>query len=214
MTKEQAIQMARDVLGGRYGDVVVLDTETTGFDIGAEMIEISAYHVQSGKTVSRLLRPASFVPESIERLTGITNKILLAENDVFHYELEIKNFLNEKVWVGYNVSFDLRMIHQTFLIHSIKFPPVPVLMVDAMVLASNYFQVFNSVGGYKWFKLAEACERLGVAPEGRYHRSMADTMATYRVLDRIASAALDGDECHKKDMTNVTIQKREDTLYL
>jgi len=210
--KEESIRIARHVLAGRWGDVVVLDTETTGIDTGAEIIEFAAYDIRKGRMMSSLFRPVSNVPPNVEELTGITQKMLVDEKPVRDYELQIKNMLGGKVWVGYNVAFDLRILHQTFLIHGIKFPPIPLVMVDVMLLASNVIQVYNSIGEYKWWKLAEACDRLGVIPESEYHRAMADVVATLNLLRAIADLEIEGD--HTKDMTNVTTQKSEDTLYL
>jgi DNA polymerase III epsilon subunit-like protein len=120
--------------------LVALDLETGGLDPSEHsIIEIAAYHPESGETIQRLVRNETYhVTDQAMDVHGYKIRDLASANYVGIVDEEVKNWLDETVdgnaiAVGMNVYFDLaclgehmpqtasRFSHRTLDVTSLQF---------------------------------------------------------------------------------------------
>ena len=92
---------------------VCVDTETTGLDDSAEIIEIGMVKVIDGIVADRysqLIRPYRPIPEEITQLTGIDNDMVEHQPHWNDVEAAILDFIGDFTLVAHNVSFDRGMM--------------------------------------------------------------------------------------------------------
>lgn len=110
--KQQALQWLEN-------NALILDTETTGLDERAEIIEISIIDCTGQVLLDTLVKPTSPIPAEATRIHGITNE-MVAEAPT--WPEVIRKF--EEIVIGrdlviYNADYDLRIIDQTSNLHNI-----------------------------------------------------------------------------------------------
>lgn len=99
-------------------DYTVVDLETSGLDFETDsIIEIAAVKVRDGREISRfqtLVNPLFPICEPIQKLTGITNK-MLADAPIFKdISMDVWNFLENEFLVGHCVDFDVTFLFDAF----------------------------------------------------------------------------------------------------
>lgn len=191
------VQLSLDAVGtpASDGHWVVVDLETTGLGVGAEITEIGAVRVRGGRLAdefSSLARPCAPIPPFITSLTGIT-PAMVADADpigpVLERFLEWSGLEGEDapVLVAHNASFDVGFLRRAARASGRPWPKVRV--VDTLGLARLALPrplVRNH-------KLGTIASYFGTAtvPE---HRALGDARATAEVLlgfvDLLASAGV------------------------
>ena len=98
-------------------DFVVCDVETTGLSPDRNrMTEIALVRMRGSEVVDRyasLINPRQFIPEEIQRLTGITNAMVYTAPDAAEVMREARKFIGEAIFVGHNVRFDRSFVDAT-----------------------------------------------------------------------------------------------------
>lgn len=94
---------------------VLVDTETTGLDESAQVIEVAAHHVDGyGHTWGRFstfVRPSVPIPAVISALTGIIDEDVSGAPEWADVERALEWFVPaEAIVVAHNAEFDARMI--------------------------------------------------------------------------------------------------------
>lgn len=96
-------------------DYVVIDIETTGLSPNnCEIIELSALKVENNEitdTFTSLVKPAAPIPESIQKLTGITNEMVSGAPSIVDILPSYIDFLGKNIVLGHNVTFDISFLH-------------------------------------------------------------------------------------------------------
>jgi DNA polymerase-3 subunit epsilon len=94
-----------------------VDTETTGGNCERDRItEIGIKTLAQGQesTWECLLDPQTFIPQNIQRLTGITPDMVAGQPPFDELALQIKKELEGKIFVAHNAQFDLSFLKASF----------------------------------------------------------------------------------------------------
>jgi len=166
------------------GDVLILDTETTGVDANAEIVQLSAIWTTGTPAFDEYILPAGAVPESASAVHGLTRDRLLelgARPWSEHSDAFAALLASASVVLVYNLDFDERLIRQTNARYGItrrKFPGRCVMKDYAA-----YRGVPGYYGDWKWHKLADAArhEKSPVLQDS-IHRALADCQAVLGLM--------------------------------
>ncbi len=166
--------MRDDLLDGSF---VVIDVETTGFDVNhAEIIDVGAVRVEGGvltETFSTLVDPGFFIPERVKRLTGITNAMLVGRPRMGRVLPQLLEFIGNSVLVGHNILQDIKFIDKyTRLYRREKFrrPYICTLQLSRKLLPS--------LGKHT---LRDVADHFGIRYT-RLHRALEDAKVTAQVF--------------------------------
>lgn len=167
---------------GDYVNIrAVIDFETTGLSpgMGARPTEIAIVLVDSGTIIDRyqsLMNPGVPIPYDIQRLTGITDKMVKAAPSVESVMREAEEFVDQHPLVAHNAAFDRKFwdteLHRIHRQHHQGF-------ICSMLLARRIFPEAPN------HKLGTLVRFLDLPATGRYHRALADAEATAYLLLRI-----------------------------
>ncbi|MBE3864750.1 3'-5' exonuclease, partial [Vibrio parahaemolyticus] len=96
-------------------NAIILDTETTGLDSQAEIVEFTAICAHTGKViVNELVKPTCSIPAEATAIHGITDEDVKDAPD-FHlvFSNHFLPLLNGRPIIIYNSDFDTRLIIQS-----------------------------------------------------------------------------------------------------
>jgi DNA polymerase III epsilon subunit-like protein len=175
-----------------WGDSFVsFDTETTGVDGKARIVELAFVRFEKGEIKEQW---SSFLmPDGVDWNSDGTKKALEVNQisleqlkdapsfmDVFHHVAA--HLRAVPFWVAHNAEFDLRMFHQEHRFHKgTDFPIAPKLCFDTMALSGKIHPT------EKTHKLANTAARWGVTQDGS-HRAVADAITCGRILQKMIEA--------------------------
>jgi DNA polymerase-3 subunit epsilon len=157
--------------------LVVLDTETTGFDPGGghALVEVAAVTLDSGQVSdawSSLVRPGRPIPPDASRVHGITDSLVAWAPAPAAVAKALRQRCDELPLVFHNADFDL-----PFVIAALRDagePPLMNLVLDVLGLARGIY----GVGGNRLEKLAA---KLGIEAQAT-HRALPDALTTAKVF--------------------------------
>jgi len=109
-----------------YPDLAFVDIETTGSHFDRDRItEIGIKSLCNGEigVWEQLINPQTFIPQNIQRLTGISTQMV--ENQPCFEEIanQLKQELEGKIFVAHNARFDYGFIKASFKRIGIDFKP-------------------------------------------------------------------------------------------
>lgn len=96
---------------------VILDTETTGFDVDSdEVISVGAVVIEGGRLrhdqcFDRLVNPFRPIPPEVTGLTGITPEMVASQPGIFPVLKDFFPYLGNSVIIGHSISFDLAFLN-------------------------------------------------------------------------------------------------------
>lgn len=158
------------IYGYTPAEVIVLDTETTGFRKDDEILQLSAVDGFGREVINVFFKPEykkTWV--EAEKINHISPKTVENAKTLSSVKAQLQNFLNNyKCIVGFNISFDIRMLNQSNLDTS------HMSVVDVKTLYSNHYGVS---------KLVDATSRFGYVYNA--HDSLEDVKATLFVLETL-----------------------------
>ncbi|WP_164113277.1 3'-5' exonuclease [Serratia marcescens] len=174
-----------------YRNCLVLDTETTGLNGLAEIIEIAIIEAGGKVLLNTLVRPSKPIPADATAIHGITNEMVSDAPTWPEISAKVHALVAGRITVTYNAEYDMRLLMQTDAIWGVQ----PEFSTDTdtmpqMVCAMEEYAMFygqrNERGGYKWQKLTAAAEQQGVIIEGTPHRALSDCLTTLGVIKAMA----------------------------
>lgn len=158
---------------------IYLDTETTGLDHLAEIIEIGIIDEYENVLFYSRVQPVNTVPKSAINIHGITNEAL--ENAPTWKEIhqQVCDVLNAADSVKiYNSAYDVRLLHQTARLYDLEIPDFRYQCV-----MKKYAHYFNDGD---WEKLLDACMWMNVDRNGlTAHSAIDDCILTARLDAKI-----------------------------
>ena len=109
-----------------YPDLAFIDIETTGSHFERDRItEIGIKTLASNQIYvwERLINPQTFIPQNIQRLTGISPQMVENQPSFDQIARELKQELEGKIFVAHNARFDYGFIKASFKRMGIDFKP-------------------------------------------------------------------------------------------
>ncbi len=166
------------LLGGR---VVVVDTETTGFEPsqGHELVEVALVELEDGAIVSHwtsLVKPSRPIPIGASRIHGITDSMVADAPPSDQVAAELRPLCSDDPIGFHHASFDLPFLEALF--RAAAQPPLRNPIIDTLGLARGLWP------GVSHSLLPLALE-LGLPPEAD-HRALGDALHTARLLVALA----------------------------
>ncbi|EFI4080044.1 3'-5' exonuclease [Escherichia coli] len=166
-----------------------LDTETTGLDDQAQIIELAISDAQGTILLETKLRPSVSIDPEAEDVHGLTIEFLANAPTWPEVSDQVRKILCGRALVIFNADFDTRMFRQTAAAYGEPVEWVSELKTHcAMYLAAEAFGPTNRHGS---ISLADAVDFAGVTWRGAAHGAVADTLATVDLVQAIGSIRRD-----------------------
>lgn len=185
--KSEAIQQAGEYLAQKP---VYLDTETTGLDPTAEILEISIVDHDGSILLDTLVKPRGKIDPGASRIHGITEEMLA---DAQEWDLvwpQVDSVLKGRYVGIYNLDFDVRMMQQSHQRHWLQWGQSQINFFCIMKLYAKFFGQWNSrQGNYRWQSLDNARRQCGL-DMANTHRAKDDTLLARAVLHHMANAVI------------------------
>ena len=162
---------------------VFLDTETTGTRCFSEIIEICIVD-ESGQTLFRsLVNPTTEIEPMASLVHGLTKRDVKDAPRYPEIHEEVMNYLDNRIIIAYNASFDMRLLKQTAECYEVAFPAFHIgcLMYAYAKYREVYVESCNGQRRCKTHRLEEAMayEQLDMPP---VHRAERDAQCVYRLF--------------------------------
>lgn len=175
---------ARNWLFDPPGDVIILDTETTGLGADAEIVEIALIDVSGGVLLNSLVRPRLPIPAAVSAIHGITDDMVATAPTFEALRERIEDILLYANVIAWNVAFDLRMRRQAT-------GSAAIARGTAWSCAMQEYRLWwadfdPEQNDYRRISLASAAAQQGVTIDGQPHRALTDCRTTLAVLQAMA----------------------------
>lgn len=174
-------------------DVLIIDTETTGLDDDAELVEIAIMDTTGAAVYNKLVMPQGNIPSAASRVHGLTREQLEREGALpwpRHYEAVKSVVLAARVICVYNLEYDERIIEQTCDRYDLE----PILSIAdsngvdlrcSMLEYADHRKVPGRYGDYRWHKLEDACRYEG-RTVNQDHRALTDCRMVLSLMRAVA----------------------------
>lgn len=172
-------QKAADCLAA---NAVFLDTETTGLDKQAEIIEIAIVDALGHPIIETRVKPTVPVGDGAYHVHGIGAHDLQNAPPWLEIDAEIRHVLEDRSVVIFNADFDTRLLTQTAM--AARLPDFRYRSVTcAMGIAAQYFGPTNAYGS---ISLANSVGQAGVPQPRPAHSARGDATATAALVRAMA----------------------------
>jgi DNA polymerase III subunit epsilon len=153
----------------------ILDTETTGLDRTAEIIQVGILSGQGEVIFDRLVKPIRPIPWETTRIHHITDRMVSHSPNFPQIYTPLQQVLSGKTVIIYNASFDLRMLRQSCELHYLR--PFNIAgYACAMQKYAAFAGQLNANGrGYRLQRL-----------QGGDHSALGDCAATLKLIQHMA----------------------------
>lgn len=166
-------------------DVLILDTETTGLGPEAEIIEIAVIDSTGAVLLDTVCLPQNDIPKAASDIHGLTYrrlKRLGAQPWPRIHEEVITVLQGASLVLGWNVSFDRRILQQTANRHGLR-----MSKVSWRDLLADY-RAMRPKGRHR---LGDAARREHVAGNGSAHRALTDCQTVLAVMRAVVGRQSD-----------------------
>jgi len=166
---------------------VVLDTETTGLDNRAEIIEIAIIDQNGKPLLDTLIKPQAKIPPDATRIHGISDEQVSGAPSWKEIWPTIQTVLHDRTVVIYNADYDLRMMRQSLPSQSPSNALAFFTPVCLMRIYAQFYGSWNSQrNSYRWQSLANAGRQAGLNLPNT-HRALDDCLLTLALLQYMSN---------------------------
>ncbi|TLN01773.1 3'-5' exonuclease, partial [bacterium] len=164
---------------------VYLDTETTGLDRDAEIVEIAVVDTHGEILVQSFVKPSRPIPPDAAAIHGITDDMVQGAPSWPVLWQSLRGVINGHPLGLYNADYDLRLMQQSMTTYRLPWRE-SFDVVDVMKVYSDFRGEFDAYRrGKKLFRLEEAGKFFRI-PLPNAHRAAADTLLTRAVFHCMA----------------------------
>jgi len=167
-------------------NVIFLDTETTGLDGSAEIIDIALVDRDGGVLLDTLVRPQRPIPAGASFVHGLFDGDVAAALTWAEIHPVLLPILASRRVIVFNADYDRRLIHQCCIQDGLGLPDC---VWECAMLAHAKFAGEPGQWGkqFRWHKLEAAAKSFGIDPGG--HRALGDAKAARQVVFAMAAMA-------------------------
>lgn len=166
---------------------VILDTETTGLDKTAEIVDISIVDIDGSVLFESLVRPTRPIPADVIRIHHITDAMVSKAPTWPVIWPEIRACIIGRVLAIYNQEFDVRMMKQTHAVYRLPWREMLKTQCVMQLYARFRGEWDPRHASYRLFSLEAAGKQCGIDLPNS-HRATADSLLTRAVLLYMAEA--------------------------
>jgi len=164
---------------------VYLDTETTGLDKNAEIVEIAVVDDTGQILINRLIRPTQPIPPVVSNLHGITDEMVAGAISWPALWPTVRGLLLGKTIGIYNAEFDVRIMRQSLERYRLPWRE-SLATSDILSLYSEYRGEWDPTRrALRRFRLEDAGRAFRI-PLPNTHRAADDALLARALLRRIA----------------------------
>ena len=164
--------------------LVFLDTETTGLDHRAQIIEIAIVDREGEVLVNHRLKPSVPIEEQAQAIHGISPIDLSDCPQWPEVETLIKEALIGKKVVIYNAEFDIRLLRQTAEAFGCDTAWIDNLVTDCAMAGA--VRRYGATSLHGTISLTSAVKRSGCGWHGKEHSALGDALTTLALVRKIA----------------------------
>lgn len=176
--RQAIIQQARQWI---RENPVFMDTETTGLDKNAEIVEIAVIDCDGSILFESFVRPSRPIPPDLTAIHGIDNQMVKKAPTFPVVWASLRTYLLDRKIALYNAEFDLRMMRQSYEVYKLAWKE-RLSALDIMQLYAAYRGEWDATRrAYRYFKLEEAGKSLRI-PLPNSHRAADDARLTRALL--------------------------------
>jgi DNA polymerase-3 subunit epsilon len=182
--RRMAIQQAKAEVAR---EPVYLDTETTGLDPLAEIVEICIVDHAGQVLIDSLVKPTGRIPRDASNVHHITDEMVKAAPTWAELWPSVAAALKDRRVAIYNADYDVRLMQQSHRLHSMEWRWRSDAFVCVMQLYAKFYGEW--IPRYRSYRLhsleaaARQC-RLGLP---NAHRARADALLARALLQYMAS---------------------------
>jgi DNA polymerase III subunit epsilon len=179
--RQSAIEEARRLLDQKP---IYLDTETTGLDDRAEIVEIAVLDHDGAPLFESLVKPRYPIPADAARIHGISNAAVAGAPTWGDLWPQIEPFLQGRTVGIFNADFDLRMLAQSHRFAQLVWTREALTSFCIMQLYARYYGE-RGYGGFRWQSLEKAGRQCRLNLPNS-HRAADDARLARAVLHYVA----------------------------
>ena len=159
-------------------DILILDTETTGFKGNSEVLQVSVIDTNGASRFNEYVLPLNPIPRDSIKIHGLNEDKLMEYGaqpwQVYHERFTELTTKSAQAVLVYNLDFDSRLLKQTCNMQRPQTTFVPYKGRCIMKEYAAYREIKNSWGNWKWHKLADAAQYEGAKTQPDIHNSLND----------------------------------------
>lgn len=171
-------------LPGEYGEVVILDSETTGLGSLDEPVQIAVVDGAGNVLFDSLIKPTIEIGAGAAAIHGITMAAVADAPTMIEAWDGLYTAIQGKLILAYGRDFDRGKISQGCRANHMP-PLCPTCQWECVMEAySRYYGRWQG-GRYRWQKLTDACRQQGI-PISNAHSVLGDALMTLELLRAMA----------------------------
>lgn len=162
------------------GHFFVLDTETTGLSLNAEICQIAIVDSDSEVVMDTLVKPHCAISDGAIDIHGITNHRVKDAPPWSEVRNEVRETIRDDHVVIYNASFDIRLMQQSDVAAGFgdrDWSDIASYHCAMLAFAEWYGEWSEYRQAFKWQPLRTACRSLSVFPPSA-HTAHGDCLST------------------------------------
>jgi DNA polymerase-3 subunit epsilon len=172
--RAEAVEEARKILASDPAGWCMLDTETTGLDWTAQVVQIGVLAPDGTVLLDTLVRPTCEVTEGARAVHGISDEALRNAPSFYAVYPELMRVVRRKKVIAYNAAFDRDILAHCCDLYDLSDLPVQRWWCAMLWYAPYAGEWSERHGDYKW------------QPLGGDHDAVGDCRKVLELLQRVA----------------------------